>query len=97
MFGRFGGDARNAAALERIERWVRARYGLPDAALVLVTEGGARAPGFPPRETVIRFWDAAGDRFRICLFKPAREVAEAELPPAWLKSALADDGEPDCC
>jgi hypothetical protein len=96
MFRRLAGDPGNLAHLQRIEASVRARFGLSEAALVLVREEPGRLPGFPPRLTAVRFWHG-GDRYRLTLFKPPAEVAETDLPVAWLLPSLRDDGDADCC
>ncbi|MHA6344381.1 hypothetical protein [Roseivivax sp. CAU 1761] len=96
MFGRLSGDPGNLAHLRRIEAALRVRYGLPAESLVLVREEPGRLPGFPPRQTVIRFW-IGPERYRLTLFTPAAQVAETDLPVAWLLPSLRDDGEADCC
>lgn len=97
MFRRLAGRAENAAELERVERLVRERFSLQPQCLVLVSDEEIRATGFPPRNTLIRFWDEAGERYRLRVFKPVAEVAPQDLPVAWLMNAFVDDGEPDCC
>jgi hypothetical protein len=55
-------------------------------------------PGCPPIETVIAFWsDERRHHFKV--FKPVAEVTDADLPPYWLKNALAvsDDFQCECC
>ena len=85
------------AALGRVEVLVRQRYGLGEDQLVLVSEEPGREPGMPGAATTILFWAEDGVRRRIRLFKPARDVRAADLPPRWLNGALRDDGEADCC
>ncbi len=85
------------AALERVEGWVRARFGLPDAALVLVREEAPAVPGALGPATTVLFWDAGGGRYRLRLFKPVAEVDEADLPARWLLGALKDEGDEECC
>ena len=85
-----------AADLQRIEALVRARYGLGEGDLVLVSSEAPRDPGFPPRATMVLFW-AGPMRHRLRLFLAPGDVAAADLPPGWLRSALIDDGEGDCC
>jgi nitrate reductase delta subunit len=84
---------------ERIQDWTRARYGLDKAAIVMVTEIRCGMPGCPPLETVIAFWDEAGEltRYRYKVFKPIAEVVEDDLPPRWYKVAMIDDGSSDGC
>jgi nitrate reductase delta subunit len=86
-----------SAALDRVREWVRARFTLGDAA-ILVAEVTCAVPGCPPIETVIVFWsDERRHHFKV--FKPVAEVTEGDLPPAWYKSALAvpDDFACECC
>jgi hypothetical protein len=97
MFQRLGGRPENLAALDRIEGWTRARFGVPAGQIVLVSEEASGLPGFPARDVVVRFWLSREARYRFRVFKPARDVAEADLPVAWMLPALTDDGDPDCC
>jgi hypothetical protein len=85
------------AALDRVREWVRARYALGEAA-ILVAEVACAVPGCPPIETVIAFWsDERRHHFKV--FKPLAEVVEDDLPPSWYKAALAvpDDYQCECC
>jgi hypothetical protein len=87
----------HTAALGRVREWVRARFSLGEGA-ILVAEVACGVPGCPPIETVIAFWsDEQRHHFKI--FKPVAEVTEDDLPPYWLKRALAvsEDFECDCC
>jgi hypothetical protein len=90
-------DARRQAALDRVREWVRSRFRIGDAA-ILVAEVECAVPGCPPIETVIAFW-SEGRRHHFKVFKPVAEVVEDDLPPAWLKPALAvaEDYECGCC
>jgi nitrate reductase delta subunit len=87
----------HSAALDRIREWVRLRYSLGDAA-ILVAEMACAVPGCPPVETVIAFWSGER-RHHFKVFRPVAEVTEGDLPPAWYKPALAvpDDFWCDCC
>lgn len=85
-----------AAELERIEALVRARYGLAEGDLVIVSAEAPRDPGFPPRATTVLFW-AGITRHRLRLFLAPGDVTAGAMPPGWLRSALIDDGEGDCC
>ena len=96
MFARRNAAGPEVADLERIEAAVRARYGLAPEDLVLVTEEPGRAPGQPDAMTTVLFWHV-GDRYRLRVFKRADGVTEADLPPSWLRGALRDEGEGDCC
>lgn len=86
------------AALDRVAAWTRARFGLGQADAVLVTEIECGLPGCPPLETVVAFWDGPQTRYRYKVFKPVLEVVEDDLPPAWFKPELIDDGtSASCC
>ncbi len=89
--------APDLAELDRIETLVRTRYALPDDALVLVTEEEGALPGEPPRSTTVLFWTDRTTRHRLRVFRPAAEVGAADLPPGWLRGALRDMGDIDCC
>jgi hypothetical protein len=95
-FGRKPPD--QAAAAERVRAWTRARFGLPDDAVIMVAEVTCAVPGCPPLETVVAFW-IEGTRHHFKVFKPVAEVVEDDLPPYWLKPALAvsDDFQCECC
>jgi nitrate reductase delta subunit len=87
------------AALARIRGWTRERFALPETAVVLATEVPETLPGFPPVSTIVAFWIDPAQRSHYQVFKPAIEVAQDDLPPAFLKNSLA--GEPifgcPCC
>jgi hypothetical protein len=87
----------HTAALDRVREWVRARFSLDEGA-ILVAEVACAVPGCPPIETVIAFW-SSGRRHHFKVFKPVAEVTDADLPPYWLKNALAvsDDFQCECC
>ena len=98
MFGTFRRNPVQVAAFEMIEGWTRTRFKLADADAVLVTEIMCRLPGCPPLETVIAFWNGAGTRHHIKVFKKAVDVVEDDLPPDWYRPALVvDDGAPMDC
>ena len=85
-------------ALEQVKQWTRERFALGADETVMVAEVGRTLPGFPPRETQVGFWTADGTRHHFRVFKPVAAVAEADLPPAWMKKALANDGfDCECC
>jgi len=84
-------------ALDRVREWVRDRFSLGGAA-ILVAEVACAVPGCPPIETVIAFWsDERRHHFKV--FKPVAEITADDLPPRWYKAALAvpDDFECTCC
>jgi nitrate reductase delta subunit len=88
----------HTAALDRVREWVRARFRLADDTAILVAEVACAVPGCPPIETVIAFWsDEQRHHFKV--FKPAAEVDADDLPPWWMKRALAvpDDFVCECC
>jgi hypothetical protein len=85
----FGRKPPQQAAAERVRAWTRERFALPEDAVVMVAEVSCTVPGCPPLETVIAFW-VGSTRHHFKVFKPVGEVAVDDLPPAWLKNALAD-------
>ena len=87
----------HVAALDRVRAWVRERFALGDEA-ILVAEVACAIPGCPPIETVIAFWTGER-RHHFKVFKPVAEVTSDDLPPSWMKQALAvpDDFQCDCC
>jgi nitrate reductase delta subunit len=96
MFRRLEPIHDTLADIARIEALVRARFRVPDAEIVLVSQDVGTKPGFPPLETNILFWKDE-KRYRLKIFKPVAEVSEADLPIAWLLPALEDTGENGCC
>jgi len=80
----------NAAAADRLRAWTRERFALPEDAAVMVAEVTCAVPGCPPLETLVAFWTEADKRHHFKVFKPLAEVLVDDLPPAWLKNALAD-------
>jgi hypothetical protein len=88
-----------AAAGERLKAWTRERFALADDAAILVAEVACAVPGCPPLETVVAFWSEGDKRHHFKVFKPLAEVAPEDLPPAFMKNALADlEGiDCDCC
>ena len=101
MFGSFVPSPQQDAALARVEAEVRLRFRLPATTTVLVTELACALPGCPPLETVIAFWLGAAEpvRHHYKVFKPVQAVTEADLPPWWMKDALAvpPGGDGACC
>jgi nitrate reductase delta subunit len=88
----------DAATLDRVRDWTRARFQLTDEETIMVSEIACGVPGCPPIETHVVFWTALG-RHHFKVFKPLAEVAEDDLPPAFMKNALiALEGiDCDCC
>ncbi len=97
MFQRLRGKPENVSHLKRIEAIVRERFGISETDLVIVQEDRPELPGFAGLATLVRFWSGRENRYRIRIFKPVSEVAEPDLPVAWLLPGLIDDGDPDCC
>ena len=88
----------DAAALDRVRDWTRARFALTDDETVMVSEVACGVPGCPPIETHLVFWTAAG-RHHFKIFKPLAAVVEDDLPPAFMKNALValEGVDCDCC
>jgi len=86
------------AALSRVRDWTRTRVALTDDEPVMVSRLACTVPGCPPLETHVVFWTALG-RHHFKLFKPAAEVTEDDLPPAFMKNALValESAGCDCC
>jgi nitrate reductase delta subunit len=80
----------HAAAADRVREWTRERFALPQDAAIMVAEVACAVPGCPPLETVVAFWTEGDQRHHFKVFKPVEEVVVDDLPPAWLKNALAD-------
>ena len=75
-----------------------------DALALGLVDAGLR-PGDPvifqmgnELETVIAFWSEER-RHHFKVFKPVADIAPDDLPPSWMKAALAvpDDFECECC
>jgi hypothetical protein len=87
----------HAAARDRVRAWTRERFKLGEALPVVVAEVACGLPGCPPLETVVAFWTEDDRRHQFKLFKPVAEVANDDLPYAWMKDALVFTGEDECC
>jgi len=85
------------AAVRRLKAWTRARFMLDQDSAVFVAEVACGLPGCPPLETVVAFWTAPDRRHEFKLFKPVTEAREDDLPPAWMKNAIIDDGLGQAC
>lgn len=98
MLGSFRKPAAITAAAERVRDWTRQRFSLERDAAILVTEIQCQLPGCPPLETVVAFWETADAtvRYHFKVFKPVAEVTQDDLPPAWLKPGLVDEGVFGC-
>jgi hypothetical protein len=86
----------DGAALERVRDWTRARFALAEDETIMVSEITCAVLGCPPIETHVVFWTAQG-RHHFKVFKPLAEVAEDDLPPAFMKNALVGLEDIDCC
>ena len=83
----------------RVRQWTRQRFALGPDDPVAVSEVASTVPGSPPLETVVEFRTAEGLRHHFKVFKPLAAVACDDLPPSWMKDALAmpDGIECECC
>ncbi len=102
MFGSLPQDPQHAQAVAQVEAWVRERFRLAPEAVVMVSELACALPGCPPLETVIAFWLSQSDeavRHHHKVFKPVQQVSPDDLPPWWMRDALAvpPDWAGDCC
>ena len=88
----------DSVTLDRVRDWTRARFALGADETVMVSEIACAVPGCPPVETHVVFWTQAG-RHHFKIFRPLAEVAEDDLPPAFMKNALvwAEGLECGCC
>jgi len=98
----FGGLRRgfdHLEAVERIKDETRSRFGLGHDDTILVAESVPALPGFPPHETKVVFWTADGTRHHFKVFKPVEDVADDDVPPAWMRESLtaAEGVECQCC
>jgi hypothetical protein len=86
-------------ALDRVKAWTRERFILPPDAAIMVAEVSCTLPGCPPLETVVAFWTGSEQRHQFKLFKPVTEVVLDDLPPTWMKNALAaiEGAGYECC
>lgn len=81
-------DDAQRVALRRIKQWTRARFSLGEDDLTIVTEETVRLPGVPETQTLVVFQCGDGLKRHYRIFKPAAEVLEEDLPPAWMKDGL---------
>src|SRR6476646_7035683 len=79
----------HAAVLDRVRAWTRERFAVADDAAILVSEVSCALRGCPARDTVVAFSTENERRHQFKLFKPVAEVVMDDLPPRWLKDALA--------
>jgi threonine dehydrogenase-like Zn-dependent dehydrogenase len=76
-------------AVDRVKDWTRGRFRLEDGDLVMVSEVVSKLPGHPPLQTAVSFWVGEGDRHHFTVFKRVEDVLEEDIPPAFMKNALA--------
>jgi hypothetical protein len=97
--GAFKTEPAHCDAAARVQAWTRTRFSLDAETTVLVTELECTRPGCPPLETVIAFWVNEAQRRHFRVFKPLADVAQHDLPPAWLMDALCAEPEDQdgCC
>jgi hypothetical protein len=83
----------------RVREWARERFALGADDPVAVSEVESTVPGSPPLETVVEFRTAEGLRHHFKVFKPLAAVSRDDLPPGWMRDALAmpDGIECECC
>jgi len=98
----FGGLRKGAGHLEAVERIkdaTRERFSLGPDDTILVGGSEATLPGFPPQETKVVFWTGDGTRHHFKVFKAVEDVADADVPPAWMRESLsgAEGVECSCC
>lgn len=99
MLGFIKKSAQHSEALAQVRAWTRERFTLGEEATVMVSEIACGLPGCPPLETVVVFWSEGDTRHSFKVFKPVTAVVEDDLPPWWMKNAIAvsEDFEPGCC
>ena len=88
------GPRRNADqrdAIARVKALTREHFRLPADAVVLAAENPCAIPGCPPRETIVAFWTGDEKRRHLRIFKPVAEVVAEDLPPWWMRDALAEE------
>jgi nitrate reductase delta subunit len=85
-------------AVERVKGWTRGRFRLGHDDTLLVSEVAGVLPGCPELQTAVAFWTADGTRHHFTVFKRVQEVAEDDIPPSWMRGALAlSDGISCAC
>jgi hypothetical protein len=69
----------NAGKAEEIRSWIEDLFGLPDEAVVLVSELRCTEPGCPPLETVIAILYGPGRRRQFKIHKGIAEIFLADV------------------
>jgi hypothetical protein len=98
-FGAMRKGVAHLEAVERVKDATRARFALAEEDTVLVAESVPTLPGFPPHETKVVFWTADATRHHFKVFKAVEDVADHDIPPAWMRESLtaAEGVECSCC
>ena len=96
MLSPFKRTSDRAGSASRVKAWVRERFSLGEHATIFVTELEGGAPGFPPLRTVVSFWIAERGHYHFTAFKPLKDVAESDIPPAWFLDALRVEAGAQC-
>jgi len=76
-------------AVEQVKDWTRSRFRLEENDLVMVSEVASKLPGHPPLQTAVSFWLGDDGRHHFTVFKRVEDVLEDDIPPAFMKDALA--------
>ena len=86
-------------AVAKVKDWTRERFALGEAEIVMVSEVASKLPGYPPLQTAVSFWTEDRQRHHFTVFKRVEEVEASDIPPAFMKPALAlSDGlQCSCC
>jgi len=85
-------------AVGRVKDWTRERFALEEGEIVMVSEVASKLPGCPPLQTAVSFWTGESLRHHFTVFKRVEEIEEADIPPAFMKPALAlSDGIACAC
>ena len=92
----FKSDPDRGEAAARVKRWTKERFSLDAEDTVFVSELEGGAPGFPRLRTVVSFWMAQRGHYHFTAFKPLKEVAESDIPPAWFLDALRVEPGASC-
>ena len=98
-FGALRKGVGHLEAVEHLKDVTRGRFSLGPNDTILVAESQPTLPGFPPHETKVVFWTADGTRHHFKVFKPVEDVADEDVPPAWMRESLtaAEGVECSCC
>ena len=84
-----GGRFDRVDAVERVKEWTRQRFKLDEDAIVMVAESVPKLPGYPPLQTSVSFWTSPKERHHFTVYKAVTDLDEGDIPPAWMKEALA--------